>query len=517
MVVLPPRQSWPLLLTGTGLALLWAHFITVFAAEWAIDEQYSYGFIVPLCTAYLLYLRWPERPSPDASRTGWLPFVLLSLALLFVPLAVIRGSNPEWRAALWLEGLLVYGLSLLVLWRQGGWPWLRHFGPALALMLVAIPWPRDWENTLVNGLMRGVAAVVVEIMNLMGHYAMQQGNLVFLRQGVIGVEEACSGVRSLQSTLMAAVFLGLLFRWRFKPFLGLVLLGGIVSLGLNILRTLTLTWLTVQDGPTGAKEWHDPLGQAVALLSFAVLFALTWLLHRWWRPQSRLHPPPAARSTPGALPLPASVGLGAVLLLAPLVSAAWYHTVDHRHEVEVAAQVVETVPFKQREIPERVQALLRFSEGAHYVWTDVDGTRYTLFFFYWGEGQTSSHAGVHRPEVCLPSAGYKMVAEEAPLAWEGGPLTLEFETFRFSFAQRPLFVFFSVWDEYPGHQVPIANDWRDRLANVWNRERVQGRYSVELIIEPGPQGDLARARQQAEGFLDRHLQLVSAAPSVAQP
>ena len=37
--------------------------------------------------------------------------------------------------------------------------------------------------------------------------AIQRGNLIELSTGVLGVDEACSGIRSFQSTLMAALFL----------------------------------------------------------------------------------------------------------------------------------------------------------------------------------------------------------------------------------------------------------------------------------------------------------------------
>ncbi|KAF0094483.1 MAG: hypothetical protein E1N59_1788 [Puniceicoccaceae bacterium 5H] len=516
-MALPSRGKTQLYASVAWLVFLWVHFLALFRVEWTLDAQYSYGFIVPLCAAYLFYLRWPDRPAAEAKPSRGLNLCLIAGAASFIPLAIIRGSNPEWRAALWAEGLLVVGLTLLTCLQVTGRRWTRHFAPAIVLMLMAVPWPRGFESQLVNDLMRGVAAVVVELMNLLGHYAEQRGNLVLLRQGTIGVEEACSGVRSLQSTLMAAVFVGLLFRWRWPRLLGLVALGVVVSLGLNVLRTLTLTWITVQNGPQQMERWHDPLGAAVAVASVVLLFVLAALYQRW-RPSA---PPPRYASSgqdrSQALPAVVSVLLLAALLIAPVATAVWYAQPDEQHWQRVQATVTQTEPLQAQAIPERVEALLRYSEGAHYVWEAADGTRYTLFFFHWGKGRTSSHAGVHRPDVCLPSAGYELVAQEAPLTWNAGAQSLEFETFRFQFGPRPLYVFFSVWDAFPGHQVPIATNWQERLANVWHHQRVQGRYSVELIVEPAQPASLRTARQQARRFLERHLQVAPVVPSAEQP
>jgi hypothetical protein len=53
-----------------------------------------------------------------------------------------------------------------------------------------------------------VAGSAVEVLGWVGVPAAEQGNLIEIAAGTVNVNEACSGVRSLQSSFMAALFLG---------------------------------------------------------------------------------------------------------------------------------------------------------------------------------------------------------------------------------------------------------------------------------------------------------------------
>ena len=51
-------------------------------------------------------------------------------------------------------------------------------------------------------------------------------------------------------------------------------------------------------------------------------------------------------------------------------------------------------------------------------WTKRDGSRWTALFFKWDAGPPRSRilARLHRPENCLPAAGYKLQADRGDLA-----------------------------------------------------------------------------------------------------
>ena len=65
---------------------------------------------------------------------------------------------------------------------------------------------------VVQGLMRADADVVVQILSAMGTIAIQRGNVIELSSGLVGLADACTGIRSLQSTLMISLFLGEYYR-----------------------------------------------------------------------------------------------------------------------------------------------------------------------------------------------------------------------------------------------------------------------------------------------------------------
>ncbi len=234
------------------LAALILVFLTSFrflSIEWSVNPQYSYGWGVPVLAAYLFWKRWLYRPEPD-SRGNFSLFTgalcLLSLATL--PLRLLLESNPDWRILLWTSTLVSVVSALIFLWFLGGKNWVKHFFIPITLVLFAVPWPTRLEQDLILGLTRTISAATVEWLNWLGIPASLQGNLIRLANGVVGVNEACSGVRSFQTTLMISVFCGELYQLIFSRRLALIFIGLIWTICMNLFRTATLTWIAATHG-----------------------------------------------------------------------------------------------------------------------------------------------------------------------------------------------------------------------------------------------------------------------------
>src|SRR5215210_240935 len=207
-----------------ALAFLWFILCRHLSLEWSANEQYSYGWFVPFFAAYLFWLRWEEAakgeirnskveiPKSSPLSTFYFPlFTFLALLLLF-PVRLFEAANADWRPLSWLHALIVVGLTLLVLWRAGGTVWVRHFAFPVAFILVAVPWITAIEVPITQGLMRIVAGIASETANLLGIPAQLEGSVIRVSSGVVGVNEACSGVRSLQTSLMIGLLFGELKR-----------------------------------------------------------------------------------------------------------------------------------------------------------------------------------------------------------------------------------------------------------------------------------------------------------------
>lgn len=213
-----------------------------------------------------------RRPTMDGR--GLAPLLcLVVVGLLLLPTRIIVEANLIWRAASWaMVGQMVL-ITLVVILLAGGKPWLKHFGFAVAFFLVAVPWPSQWENALVQSLMRLNTGIVVELISVMGIPALQHGNVIEVSAGMVGVDEACSGIRSLQATFMIALFFGEYYRLRVSRRLGLVAAGAGLAMVCNIARTFTLVYVSSKSGMAAMEKWHDPTGIAILLACFCGL---------WW-------------------------------------------------------------------------------------------------------------------------------------------------------------------------------------------------------------------------------------------
>ena len=227
---------------------LWFILCRQLSGEWSVNEQYSYGWFVPFFALYLFWLRWQDRPESKISGQ-WAKVSgnrrLLIAALLAVPALVLllpvrlfEIANPEWRLLAWVHATAVVTLTLLLIWRAGGRAWLRHFAFPVAFIFIAVPWPTPVETPIIQGLMRIVARVAAETAMLLGIPAQVEGNLIRVSNGLVGVNEACSGIRSLQTALMIGLLFGELKRFSILRRVALVAGAVAIALFANFFRAV---------------------------------------------------------------------------------------------------------------------------------------------------------------------------------------------------------------------------------------------------------------------------------------
>jgi len=487
------------------LAALWFGVCKQLWVEWSINPQYSYGWGVPLLALYLGWERWKDRPAAESRlRIPALGAMILVLAFLLLPVRLVQEANPDWRLVSLAGASLVVALTLAFLGGWGGRAWMRHFAVAAGFMLLAVPWPTPVETLVTQSLMRGLAAITVEAVNWCGVPAVRLGNLIHLNNGVIGINEACSGVRSFQGTLMAAVFLGELYRlsavrrgW---------LLGGslVVALALNLGRALLLTWLTIGRGIDAAGQWHDPAGYLVLGAAFALLWLLTLRLRS---PCPVASAAPVGLAGPHALPAGWLIGLALWLPVVEGGTDAWYRAHERALPPARTWRVrwpVNEPGFRFQEVHEDVRRLLRYSFGEAATWRREGGVTWSLFWFRWAPGRAAAQlARAHSPEICLPAGGLKPLSEHGQEALQVRGLDLPFKAYLFEAGGRPLTVFYCLWEDRPP---PSAGQdglaWlsrRSRFRAVASGQRHLGQVMFEVAISGLP--NVAQARQALAAFL----------------
>ena len=481
---------WRVTLPLLFFAFLWLEAINQLRTEWSLNPQYGYGWSVPFLALYLIWKRWPTRPppSPPASR-GWTIAAMFFCAFLFFPLRFMAEANPDWRFVSWALALVAVGISICFVILVGGRPWLRYFAFPLFFFLVAVPWPTQLEAVITQNLMWMVSAINVAAINAIGIPAVQQGNVIEVSTGFIGIEEACSGVRSLQATLMISLFLGDLYSFKVWSRITLVVAGALLAFFCNLIRTAILVYIGATRGTHAIEGWHDPAG---LIILFVCLFGL-WLLSailRRYRGASVETPSMESKHQPLHFSSSLLIALGMWLVLAEAGVQFWYGL----HQSSIAstrwgANWPTTAPdYKSVPIPPEAEGLLRYNEGGGATWESAQGRHWMMYFFRWLPGRTAAlFIKVHRPDICLPASGMTMIDDSGIRLLAVNGVNLPVRSYRFDDHGIPLHVFYCYWDarsSYESAKAASEEDWtvRGRVRAALRGRREMGAQMLEVAV-----------------------------------
>ena len=311
-----------LLLIGMAAFATWDQW-----AIWSTKDDYTFGYLVPFFSAYVLWDRWEElralltgeradvaAPTSNgvlifaqvlafaslasfgfgaAARaifgTGIGPTLAISfgltgatLAFAFVsvsgPQDAVATSPTRWRAV----GLLLFPAGV----------WLIS-GPFLYLV----------DNQIKGELLTNVTEFVSGVLRANGHAIRVNGNtIVFPNGDAVGVAEACSGIRSLSACVFAGAFLGAVFIEGGFPGalfrrIAMIGLAAFTAILLNIGRNTYLTFHALnhgsksldrdlagiehgQPGFSSLGSVHDLAGNVAMIAALILLVALIPLLNR---------------------------------------------------------------------------------------------------------------------------------------------------------------------------------------------------------------------------------------------
>ncbi len=485
------------------LGVLWLLIFNQQRLEWTVNVVYAYGWAVPIMALYLLFERWRSRPialTPAAvSAVGWLVLAGVLLAA-YLPVRVIQEANPDWVKINWSLAALGVGLSLMAFTAIGGLRYALHFIFPQLFCFTALPWPVWMETFLVQELMRGNAAVCAELLTWSGTPALAEGNLIQVADRWVNVEEACSGIRSLQTAFMMSLFLGELHRLSWLRRVGLVAASFALAFLINLLRTLLLTHLTATEGL--AEKWHDTIG-VVAMIGCLVAL---WGLSEWFRPQRiasgagevvRDSNPELRRA-----PWPRWFAVAGLLWLvgAEGLTHAWYGW----HESKVPPALAWSVEWPEKapqfahgKFAERTLALLKFNEGATASWQAEGVYPWQMYALHWNPGRVSKFlSSAHYPTVCLPATGLTLVGDLGGWSCEVNGLRIPFSTYLFSQGGRDVYVFHAIIEDRPISSVAESSyrqvDSSERLRSVMQGERNLGQHVIGIALLAATSSDEAR-------------------------
>ncbi|MBA2431160.1 MAG: exosortase/archaeosortase family protein [Chthoniobacterales bacterium] len=501
------RIDW---FAAAAFLLLWLEIVARLRLEWSVNPQYGYGWTVPFLAAYAFWRR--AQSVPEASRPGQslLAIVLMIGALVaLVPVRLIQEANPDWRLLSWFMASAALTVSFGLIYLAGGLRWARHFAFPLLFFLVAVPWPTQFEQVVIQALMRAVASINVEVLNLIGISAVQMGNVIEVSSGFVGIDEACTGVRSLQATFMVALFLGEFYDFTWLRRIVLVVVGAVLAFVCNLIRTFILVYVGAEQGSEAIQAWHDPAGLSILM---ACLFGL-WGVSMLMGGGSKIAPPPTPHGRAAfRISRVVVITILALTVVAEAGTQVWYGVHEARAaRVEPWNVTWPTDAPKWSEVPieDRAQELLRYNEGGGGTWAGQDGRQWTMYFFRWLPGRT---AGLfiknHRPDVCLPATGMTQIGGVKHQVMTANGVTLPIRSYVFSSGPQLYHVYYCYWDgTMPDVATQDHENWTaaGRLQAVKRGKRDIGTQMLEIVAHGYANEEEAQraVQEQLEGIVTR--------------
>ena len=513
------------MLAVAAIGALWFTFFWQLSNEWSVNDQYSYGWFVPFFALFLFWLRWedrPERSPPRKTSLAWI-FIGVPALLMLLPVRLFEIANPDWRLINWLHAAAVTTLTLLYVWYIGGAPWLRHFAFPILFASIAVPWLTLVEEPIVQGLMRAVAAVASEAASLFAAIPTHlEGNLIRIPSGVVEVNRACSGVRSLQTSLMIGLLFGELKRLSILHRVALV--AGAIAIALigNCARAFFLVWIAATEGIAVVGRWHHVAGYSIVAAVFVGSLLLTILLGRGKAEAGRQKSEVRGQKSEtrnqrsevtSQLPLFSQHSYFLLptfyfplvlcwLALVEIGCEAWYRA----HERNVAPLPQWTVRwpkdapgFHEIEIDEDVRDILRYNEGHEAAW-DVTSAKLgensnsverravvtcTVFAFRWNPGSSSFVRGrAHRPDICLPASGWQQVADTGVRTYPtANSLALPFRHFEFRAEQWVAHTFYCLSEDRVPSPSATGSELPQMAAPRLPRLSLTRNERIRLVLE----------------------------------
>jgi exosortase len=247
---------------------------------WTHWPEMEFGWAVLMLCGFLFWEAWQARPEIDFRSLG-IPTTLtvfgLALAFLFQLHQAAQGMNGSSMLLLAAGGLLIIFANLYWIFGARG---VRHFAFPALFFVIALPMPTSIYSLVVSTLQSLVVSIDLNILSLLGVPAQRSGNLIQLPSGIVGVNEACSGIRSVQSTLMATLFIGHVVLKDRSLKVTLLFAGIALAIVGNVLRSVFLCLRADAGGVHAVESAHDAAGWSILVFTSISVAVVAWRFSR---------------------------------------------------------------------------------------------------------------------------------------------------------------------------------------------------------------------------------------------
>lgn len=423
-----------------------------FAQEsWRQEPELRVGWLVPILVLLLesAPLSTTQAPNPGPSlcrfvhhRLGWLSSPLIGAALFY---RMSIGPTPLGTLLAWMACALAAAAEA---GSVSGLDGIRRVTLRYGFLLFGTPIPGVLVDGPLQALKNGLAWLDAEVLTALGFRVVRHGVTLSIGSALVGLEDACSGVRSLRALGLASSFMALHSlrsarrRW--------ILIGFtlVLTLGANAIRTLALCLMAARSGVQGIDRVHDELGwMSFGAMFGGMLLIWWWLRHEeekeagmasgpWPEPGSssavevgRQAVPALPRGSSPASWTPLAVGLlgaGALFVAGRMVAM---HSDTRSIEISTdLSRATGNWRWEPEELPAAARRVLAPSEERMGWLHPPLGTGLApvhLYYVRWNRGVMPGLSVLHHsPDVCWTAAGWEtrspLERGKVDLPMEGG-------------------------------------------------------------------------------------------------
>jgi exosortase len=259
---------WRPLLVGLAVIFLYTPVLVRMASQFYSDPSYSYGFLIPFFSGYLVWLRRDRLAYVEKMPS----FIGLGIVLCAIGLLYLGSIGAELFLTRISLVLVIIGL-VFYFWGTAS---VRLLAFPLCFLFLMIPIPAIIYNRVVFPLQivsSQFAMATLDTIKIVP--ALREGNLLILPHCTLEVVEACSGIRSLMSLVALALGYGYLTDRSLgvRAFLVIAMVPiGIVSNGFRVVLAAVLAYYK---GSQSVDTFLHPIsGLVIFLVAVLSLLAM---------------------------------------------------------------------------------------------------------------------------------------------------------------------------------------------------------------------------------------------------
>ncbi len=386
-----------------AILFLAAYYVPIKAMvmTWIQNEDYSYGFFIPVASAYLL---WEKRKTLDSIpvKSAW---GISPVLVFFIMLSLygILGSSGN---------VSMPSVPVLIILFTGfcfGVEAVKRLILPFGFLFLMLPMPPVVELNLGLYLKAVSSSLGGAFIRLCGIPVHVSGNIIDLGVTQLQVVDACSGMRYIFPLLALGILYAYFFERTFWKQLFLALVSIPLGVLFNALRIGITGILTDRFGPKASEGFvHAFEGWAVFVFAFMMLFLIGRIL-KFFPPRAAGGEPTAPAQRPGhastLVPFLFSVAL--LLCVAVLsLSTSTLPAVSLRGGIQGFPLLIGEWHGKYEIVDPVVIQASGAEEAFSGDYMNGPGSDISLYIGYRSTAFLANENFFHSPTVCLPSSGW---------------------------------------------------------------------------------------------------------------